>query len=132
MKHHEKYKTKDCIPADLAHSELPGMTWSGDNIPSRDNPVGGLTCWGVTIPALASVQGASAPADGSPNRSRSDASRGGRLGRPQSFIAKLEGEERRLDVIELLEVCAAIGVSAVDVVAALEGLPSVATLGALR
>lgn len=32
-----------------------------------------------------------------------------RLGRPQSFIAKVEGYERRLDVVEFLEVAAAIG-----------------------
>lgn len=33
-----------------------------------------------------------------------------RLGRPQSFVAKYEGGERRLDVVELLQVCAALGV----------------------
>ena len=33
-----------------------------------------------------------------------------RLGRPQSYIAKVEGCERRLDVIEFLEIAAAIGV----------------------
>ena len=32
-----------------------------------------------------------------------------RLRRPQSFVAKLEGGERRLDVIEFLSVSAAIG-----------------------
>lgn len=34
-----------------------------------------------------------------------------RLGRPQSFVAKYEGGERRLDVVEFLEVAAAIGFS---------------------
>ncbi len=32
-----------------------------------------------------------------------------RLDRPQSFVAKYEGGERRLDVIELIQVCAALG-----------------------
>jgi len=33
-----------------------------------------------------------------------------RLGRPQSFVAKYEGAERRLDVVEFVEVCNALGV----------------------
>lgn len=33
-----------------------------------------------------------------------------RLHRPQSFVAKYEGGERRLDVVEYIEVCDAIGV----------------------
>lgn len=32
-----------------------------------------------------------------------------RLGRPQSFVAKYEGGERRLDVVEFLQVCVALG-----------------------
>lgn len=32
-----------------------------------------------------------------------------RLGRPQSFVAKYEGGERRLDVVELLEVAEVLG-----------------------
>lgn len=32
-----------------------------------------------------------------------------RLGRPQSFIAKIEGFERRLDIIEFIHLCRAIG-----------------------
>ena len=34
-----------------------------------------------------------------------------RLGRPQSFVSKFEAGERRLDVVELIEVTAAIGCS---------------------
>jgi transcriptional regulator with XRE-family HTH domain len=33
-----------------------------------------------------------------------------RLGKPQSFVSKYESGERRLDVIEFLEVCEALGV----------------------
>jgi len=33
-----------------------------------------------------------------------------KLGRPQSFVAKYEGGERRLDVVEFVEVCAALGI----------------------
>lgn len=31
-----------------------------------------------------------------------------RLGRPQSFVAKIEGYERRLDVVEFLQICRAL------------------------
>ncbi len=31
-----------------------------------------------------------------------------RLGRPQSFVSKYEGGERRLDVIEFIQVCDAL------------------------
>lgn len=33
-----------------------------------------------------------------------------RLGKPQSFVSKYESGERRLDVIELLEVCQALAI----------------------
>jgi transcriptional regulator with XRE-family HTH domain len=33
-----------------------------------------------------------------------------RLGKPQSFVAKYEGGERRLDVIEFLEILEVLGV----------------------
>ncbi len=33
-----------------------------------------------------------------------------RLGKPQSFVSKYENGERRLDVIEFLEVCQAISI----------------------
>jgi transcriptional regulator with XRE-family HTH domain len=35
-----------------------------------------------------------------------------RLARPQSFVAKYENAERRLDVLEFLQVCAALDVDA--------------------
>ena len=37
-----------------------------------------------------------------------------RLGQPQSFVSKYESGERRLDVLELREVCAVVGVSLAD------------------
>jgi transcriptional regulator with XRE-family HTH domain len=32
-----------------------------------------------------------------------------RLGRPQSYVAKVEGCERRIDIVELLQIALAIG-----------------------
>lgn len=37
------------------------------------------------------------------------------LGRPQSFVSKYERGERRLDVVEFLEVAAALGIDASEV-----------------
>ena len=42
-----------------------------------------------------------------------------RLRRPQSFVSKFEAGERRLDVVEFLEVAEAIGCRATDVVTVL-------------
>ena len=42
-----------------------------------------------------------------------------RLGRPQSFVSKYESGERGLDVVELLEVCEALGCSPSALVASL-------------
>ncbi len=39
-----------------------------------------------------------------------------RLGKPQSFIAKYEGGERRLDVIEFVDVVKAMGGSPTDLI----------------
>lgn len=39
-----------------------------------------------------------------------------RLGRPQSFVAKLEGCERRLDVVEFIEISTAIGLNPTELV----------------
>ncbi len=35
-----------------------------------------------------------------------------RLGHPQSFVAKYERGERRLDIVELVQVCHALGINA--------------------
>jgi transcriptional regulator with XRE-family HTH domain len=39
-----------------------------------------------------------------------------RLGRPQSFVSKYESGERYLDVVEFVEVCAALGASPMDAI----------------
>lgn len=41
-----------------------------------------------------------------------------KLGRPQSFVAKYEGGERRLDVVEFLEVTTALGADPVAILRA--------------
>ena len=43
-----------------------------------------------------------------------------RLGRPQSFVSKYERGERRLDVVELLEVTHAIGVKTAKLIERVE------------
>jgi transcriptional regulator with XRE-family HTH domain len=37
-----------------------------------------------------------------------------RLGRPQSFVAKVESGERRLDVVEFLQICAVLRADAME------------------
>jgi transcriptional regulator with XRE-family HTH domain len=46
-----------------------------------------------------------------------------RLGRPQSFVAKYEGGERRLDVVEFVEVCQALCVDPHSILDALRAGP---------
>ena len=43
-----------------------------------------------------------------------------KLGRPQSFVAKYEGGERRLDIIELLQVCSALGVDPHEIISQIQ------------
>lgn len=38
-----------------------------------------------------------------------------KLNRPQSFVAKYEGGERRIDVVELLEIATVLGADAVRI-----------------
>ena len=45
----------------------------------------------------------------------------GRLSKPQSYVAKYEGGERRLDVIEFLEVAGAIGFEPAEFIQELKG-----------
>ncbi len=45
-----------------------------------------------------------------------------RLHRPQSYVSKYESGERRLDVVEFLEVADGIGVHAGDIVTALNAV----------
>ncbi|CUW47963.1 transposase [Novacetimonas hansenii] len=42
-----------------------------------------------------------------------------RLGKPQSYVAKYETGERRIDVIEFLDITTAIGLDAADILASL-------------
>lgn len=44
-----------------------------------------------------------------------------KLGEPQSFVSRYESGERRLDVLELRQICSALGVSLLDFVRRLEG-----------
>jgi len=43
-----------------------------------------------------------------------------KLQRPQSFVSKIESGERLLDILELKEVCDAVGIGLVDFVGRLE------------
>jgi len=44
-----------------------------------------------------------------------------KLGEPQSFVSKYESGERRLDVLELRQICKILGVSLAEFVRRLEG-----------
>jgi len=44
-----------------------------------------------------------------------------RLGRPQSYVSKFERGERRLDVIEFLEVCRKLGTDPFEILRIVEG-----------
>lgn len=43
-----------------------------------------------------------------------------RLSKPQSFVSKYESGERRLDVIEFMEVCKALGTNPLSIIRDLE------------
>jgi transcriptional regulator with XRE-family HTH domain len=43
-----------------------------------------------------------------------------RIGKPQSYIAKIEGGERRLDVIELIELCDQLGADPSNIIRGLQ------------
>jgi transcriptional regulator with XRE-family HTH domain len=45
-----------------------------------------------------------------------------RLGQPQSFVSKVESGERRLDILELRQVCKILGISLQQFAARLEEL----------
>jgi len=40
--------------------------------------------------------------------------------KPQSFVSKCEAGDRQLDVVEFVKLCGAIGISATEIVQALE------------
>jgi transcriptional regulator with XRE-family HTH domain len=43
-----------------------------------------------------------------------------RLGKPQSFVSKYESGERRLDVIEFIQVCKALNIQPIVIIQELE------------
>lgn len=43
-----------------------------------------------------------------------------KLGRPQSYVAKYETGDRRLDVVEFFEVCTSIGIDPANVIDAVQ------------
>lgn len=45
-----------------------------------------------------------------------------RLNQPQSYVSKYESGERRLDILELRQVCQAVGIGLSDFVARFEAL----------
>ncbi|QDT93567.1 helix-turn-helix domain-containing protein [Gimesia algae] len=45
-----------------------------------------------------------------------------RLGRPQSFVSKYESGERRLDILELYDVCEVLGITLSNFICTLESL----------
>jgi len=44
-----------------------------------------------------------------------------KLGEPQSFVSRYESGDRRLDVLELRQICGVLGVSLADFIKQLEG-----------
>jgi transcriptional regulator with XRE-family HTH domain len=42
-----------------------------------------------------------------------------KLGKPQSYVSKVENHERRIDVIEFLEICEALGTGPSEVLVAI-------------
>lgn len=44
-----------------------------------------------------------------------------RLGEPQSFVSRYESGDRRLDVLELRQICRVLGVSLADFIKRLDG-----------
>jgi len=44
-----------------------------------------------------------------------------KLGEPQSFVSRYESGERRLDVLELRQICALLDISLTDFIKRLEG-----------
>lgn len=43
----------------------------------------------------------------------------GRLGKPQSYVSKIENGERRVDMIELIDICSALDISILSVINAI-------------
>jgi transcriptional regulator with XRE-family HTH domain len=44
------------------------------------------------------------------------------LGKPQSFVAKYENGERRIDVVEFVDIAAALGISTMEILSQIEAI----------
>lgn len=51
------------------------------------------------------------------------------LGKPQSFVAKYENGERRIDVVEFVDIAVALGVSSATILKKIEAFAETGALG---
>ncbi|KAF0248440.1 MAG: DNA-binding protein [bacterium] len=49
---------------------------------------------------------------------------GSKMGKPQSFISKVERGERRIDPAELVDICVALGIDPAEVIQKIAAIPS--------